>query len=245
MNETMRLARRLAQDIGCSRNEAQQYIEAGWVMVDGEVCEEPGLRIAPERTVSLMPGAKAEPAPAVTILFHKPAGLSTGPAASPDSALILPALLPAQRSAGDRSGIRPLKKHQTGLRLTDGLETEASGLLVLSQDWRVVRRLVDDANRIEHEYIVETAAPVTPWQLALLNQGVRFNGKPVEGVKASCQSESRLRLALKTPPRGLLAHICAQAGLEVLAVRRIRIGRVPLAGLAAGQWCYLPAYQKF
>lgn len=245
MSETMRLAKRLAQQTGCSRNEAQQYVEAGWVTVDGEVCEEAGLRIAPESTVVLMPGAKAEPAPAVTILFHKPAGLATGPAGSPDSALILPSLLPRQRSESDRSGIRPLKKHLTALQLTDGLETEASGLLVLTQDWRVKRKLVDDANRVEHEYLVETAAPVTPWQLALLNQPVRFNGKPVEGIKVSCQSESRLRFALKTPPRGLLAHLCAQAGLEVSGIRRVRIGRVPLAGLAAGQWSYLPEHQKF
>lgn len=245
MSETLRLAKLLAQQTGCSRSEAQQYIEAGWVTVDGAVCEEPGLRVVPGSTVILAPGAKAEAAPDITILFHKPPGLATGPAAHPDSALILPSLLPQQRSDSDRSGVQPLKKHQTGLKLTDGLETEASGLLVLTQDWRVARRLIDDANRIEHEYIVETAVPVTPWQLALLGQAVRFNGKAVEGIKVSCQSESRLRFALKTPPRGLLAHVCAQAGLQVLGMRRIRIGRVPLAGLALGQWSYLPGYLKF
>jgi len=245
VSEPVRLARRLAELTGCSRSEAQQYIEGGWVSVDGQVCEEPGLRIAPEQTVTLASGAKAEPAPPVTILFHKPPGLSTGPAGSPDSSTIVPALMPENRSAGDHSGVKPLKKHLTGLRLTDGLETTASGLLVLTQDWRIARRLVDDAARIEQEFIVETATPVTPWQLAVLNQGTHFNGKQVEGIKASCQSESRLRFALKTPARGLLDHLCTQAGLQVLGMRRIRIGRVPLAGLAVGQWCYLPAYQKF
>lgn len=245
MSEPVRLARRLAELTGCSRSEAQQYIEGGWVSVDGQVCEEPGCRIAPEQAVILAPGAKAEPASPVTILFHKPPGLSTGPAGSPDSAIIVPVLLPENRSASDHSGIKPLRKHLTGLRLTDGLETTASGLLVLTQDWRIARRLVDDAARIEQEFIVETATPVTPWQLAVLNQGTRFNGKQVEGIKASCQSESRLRFALKTPGRGLLDQLCTQAGLQVLGMRRIRIGRVPLAGLAVGQWCYLPAYQKF
>lgn len=245
MNEPMRLARRLAAQTGCSRSEAQQYIEGGWVTVDGATCEEPGLRIAPGQAVNLAPDAKAVPAPAVTILFHKPAGVATGPAGSPDSALVAPLLLRACRSASDHSGIRPLKKHLSGLTLTDGLETAASGLLVLTQDWRIARRLVDDASRVEQEFIVETALPVTPWQLALLNQGTRFNGKQVEHIKASCQSESRLRFALKAPPRGLVEHLCAQAGLQMLGMRRIRIGRVPLAGLAVGQWCYLPSYQKF
>jgi 23S rRNA pseudouridine2604 synthase len=245
VNEPVRLARRLAELTGCSRSEAQQYIEGGWVSVDGQPCEEPGMRIAPEQVVSLAPGATAAPVHPVTILFHKPPGLATGPAGSPDSSLILSSLLPENRSASDRSGIRPLKKHLAGLRLTDGLETMASGLLVLTQDWRIARRLVDDASRIEQEFIVETASAVTPWQIALLNQGIRFNGKQVEGIKASCQSESRLRFALKTPPRGLLEQVCIQAGLEVLGMRRIRVGRVPLAGLPVAQWSYLPAYQKF
>ncbi len=242
---SVRLARRLAQETGCSRSEAQQYIEGGWVLVDGQVCEEPGLRVAPENHVVLAAGARAEPAPPITLLFHKPVGLGTGPAGKPDAGLILPALVPAQRSDADRSGIRPLKKHLAGLRLTDGLETDASGLLVLTQDWRVARRRVVDAARIEHEYIVDTGTRVSDAQLAQMNQGMQFNGKPIAGLKVSRQSESRLRIVLKTPPRGLLGGLCEQTGLTPLALRRIRIGRVPLAGLEAGQWRYLAGYEKF
>ncbi|MFL6719634.1 MAG: RNA pseudouridine synthase, partial [Burkholderiaceae bacterium] len=198
MNEiaTLRLAKRLAQQTGCSRNEAQQYIEGGWVLVDGKVCEEPGMRVSPENRVVLAAGARAEPAPPVTLLFYKPVGLDTGPAGKPDAGLILPSLTHATRSAADRSGIRPLKKHFAGLQLTDGLETQASGLLVLTQDWRVARKLVDDAARIEHEYVIDTGARVSDEQLALMNRGMQFNGKAVSGLKASRQSESRLRIVL-------------------------------------------------
>lgn len=245
MSEPMRLAKRLPQEIQCSRSEAQQYIEGGWVLVDGMVCEEPGMRVKAEQQVSLIPGARSEPAPPVTILFHKPVGLGTGPSLAPDAALIEQALTLEQRSKADRTGIRPLKKHRSGLRLTDGLETSASGLLVLTQDWRVTRRLVDDAARVEHEYIVDIASQATDAQLAQINQGIRFNGNSVNAVKASRQSETRLRIVLKTPPRGLLTRLCSDAGLSLLGLRRIRIGRVPLAGLDAGQWRYLPPDHKF
>lgn len=241
----LRLAKRLAQETGCSRNEAQQYIEGGFVLVDGQVCEEPGMRVTPENRVVLVAGARAEATPPVTLLFYKPAGLATGPAGKPDAGLILPSLAPATRSEADRSGMRPLKKHAVGLCLTDGLETQASGLLVLTQDWRVTRRLVEDAARIEHEYIVDTGARVSDEQLAQMNRDMRFNGKPVSGLKVSRQSETRLRIVLKTPPRGLLERLCADAGLAVVALRRIRIGRVPLAGLEPGQWRYLAGYEKF
>ena len=247
MNEiaTLRLAKRLAQETGCSRNEAQQYIAGGWELVAGKGCEEPGMRVSPENRVVLAAGARAAPAPPVTQLFYNPVGLDTGPAGKPDAGLILPSLTHATRSAADRSGIRPLKKHFAGLQLTDGLETQASGLLVLTQDWRVARKLVEDAARIEHEYVVDTGARVSDEQLALLNRGVQFNGKAVSGLKASRQSESRLRIVLKTPPRGLLERLCAEAGLGLVALRRIRIGRLPLAGLEPGQWRYLAGYEKF
>ena len=247
MNETatLRLAKRLAEETGCSRSEAQQYIEGGWVLVDGQVCEEPGMRVSPENRVVLAAGARAEAAPPVTLLFHKPAGTATGPAGKPDAEFILPSLTHATRSAADRSGMRPLKKHFVGLQLTDRLETQASGLLVLTQDWRVARRLVEDAARIEHEYIVDTGAQVSDAQLARINQGMQFNGKAVTGLKASRQSETRLRIVLKTPPRGLIERLCAEAGLGLTALRRIRIGRLPLAGVEPGQWRYLAGYEKF
>lgn len=243
--QTVRLAKRVAQDTGCSRNEAQQYIEGGWVLVDGQVCEEPGMRVAPESRVALAAGARAEAAPPVTLLFHKPAGVDAGWADNPEVASMLAWLQPGKRSAADRSGIRPLKKHLSGLRLTDGLEAQASGLVALTQDWRVARRLIEDAGRIEHEYLIETGAPIADEALARLNRASGPDGKPVAGLKASRQSETRLRMVLKTPPRGLLARLCADAGLAIVSLRRIRIGRIPLSGLDSGQWRYLAAHEKF
>ena len=45
MSEPVRLAKRLAEMLSCSRREAEQYIEGGWVTVDGEVVEEPQFRV--------------------------------------------------------------------------------------------------------------------------------------------------------------------------------------------------------
>ena len=45
MNEPIRLAKRLAEMLPCSRREAEQYIEGGWVKVDGVVIEEPQFRV--------------------------------------------------------------------------------------------------------------------------------------------------------------------------------------------------------
>jgi 23S rRNA pseudouridine2604 synthase len=39
--------------------------------------------------------------------------------------------------------------------------------------------------------------------------------------------------------------MCSALGLEILAIKRIRIGRLPLAGLPEGQWRYLMPYERF
>ncbi|MFC5475743.1 rRNA pseudouridine synthase [Paraherbaspirillum soli] len=244
MTESIRLAKHLAEQVSCSRREAEQYIEGGWVRVDGQLVEEPGCRIDPRQTVELMPGASLEPLEPVTILWHKPAGLAL-PLDTPPAELLAQLIAPDLRAADDRSNLRFLKRHLQDLTLIDPLETKASGLQVLSQDWRIKRKLIADAATIEHEVIVEVSGQIAPDGLQLLKHGLSFSGKPLPPIKVSWQSEHRLRFALKTPPRGLIVHMCEKVGLQVVAIKCIRIGRLPMAGLAVGQWRYLLGYERF
>jgi 23S rRNA pseudouridine2604 synthase len=50
---------------------------------------------------------------------------------------------------------------------------------------------------------------------------------------------------LKTPDPGFIEYVCETAGLRLQALRRIRIGRLPMAGLAAGHWRYRLGYERF
>ncbi|MGI4849927.1 MAG: rRNA pseudouridine synthase [Janthinobacterium lividum] len=245
MTETIRLAKRVAELVPCSRRDAELTIENGAVKVDGVVIEEPGYRIAADQLVEVVPGATAEPSEPVTILFHKPAGIDTGSLAIPDMAAILPLLTAQTRMAGERSGIRLLKRHFSAVKMTDALETNASGLVVLTEDWRTVRKLVADRERIEQEFLVEVSGQLAPDGLALLNHGLRFSGKPLPSAKVSWQNETRLRFALKAPARGQIEHMCQAVGLSVVSMRRLRIGRMSLATLPPGQWRYLLKYEQF
>ena len=244
MTESIRLAKQLADQLSCSRREAEQYIEGGWVKVDGVLVEEPGQRIGAGQQIELLPEATLEPQDPVTILYHKPAGLNLF-AETPMTELAARLVAADKRSADDRAELRFLKRHLNNLNLIEPLETLASGLLIFSQDWRVTRKLVDDAAKIEHEFIVEVAGDIMPDGLKLLNHGLSFNRKPLPPIKVSWQNEKRLRFALKAPQRGLLVHMCEQVGLQVVAIKRIRIGRLPMASLAVGEWRYLLGYERF
>jgi len=232
-NDTIRLSKRVAEMVPCSRREAELYIEGGFVRVDGVLVEEPGARVAPQQHVDLAPDATLLEIAPVTILLNKPAGVSAA------------ALLTEANRAPEAQKERFLKRHVANLQAALPLPDHASGLFVFTQDFRVARKLLEEGDRVEQEFIVDVTGTIKEGGLALLNHGLNFNGKPIAPMKVSWQSEHRLRFALKGVKPGLIDHMCGQVGLEIVDMRRIRIGRVPMAGLQAGQWRYLLDYERF
>ncbi|MBI5751222.1 MAG: rRNA pseudouridine synthase [Hydrogenophilales bacterium] len=235
MSDPIRLSKRLVELVSCSRREAELYIAGGWVMVDGQVVEEPQFMVS-QQQVTLHPDASLTPLEPVTILFHQ------APATGMDADKQIRA---DTRAADDASGIRMLKQHFVRLTPCTPLEPNASGLLVFTQDWRVARKLIDDAAKIEQEYVVEVAGEIAPDGLKRLNHGLTFNGRALPPIKVSWQNETRLRFALKGVQAGQIAHMCEKVGLQVLAMKRIRLGRVSMAKLQPRQWRYLMPHERF
>jgi 23S rRNA pseudouridine2604 synthase len=240
MTNPIRLAKRVAELRACSRREAEQLIVGGWVRVEGVVVEEPQARVADER-IEIDPKAEPSQAEPVTLLLHKPPGYH----AIQGSQLAAQLLNAASHWMEDDSGISPLKKHFTQLTACVPLETDASGLVVFTQDWHVSRKLSEDAAMIEHEVIVEVTGELIPHALKRLNQGIPYNGRTPAAIKVSWQNETRLRVALKGAQVGQIAQLCAAAGLQVVSMKRIRLGGVSLGKVTSGQWRYLRMDERF
>lgn len=236
MTDPIRLSKRLIELVGCSRREAELFIEGGWVTVDGEVIDEPQFKVG-EQKVVLDPEAKATVPEPVTLLLHAPAGIDV------ESAQQL--LTPDTLSEEHRFSKRPLKGHFLRLSASADLQANASGLLVFTQDWKVLRKLTADASKIEQEYVVEVEGEMVAHGLNRLNHGLSYKGKELPAVKASWQNENRLRFAMKNPQPGIIALLCQAVGLRVVAIRRIRIGGVSIGKVPAGQWRYLSTKEKF
>ncbi|MCK7592999.1 rRNA pseudouridine synthase [Pseudomarimonas salicorniae] len=244
MTDTVRLSRRVAEIAGCSRADAERYIRNGWVSVDGVVVEAPQHRVADEQVVLAAEAERSEVEPA-TLLLHKPAGMNLlGPGEQARWAR------PEAHWPEDPSDVRPLQRHFHGLTLLAPLEAEASGLVVLSQDRRIIRRLTEEANLIEHEYVVEVSGDMRPDGLQRLSAGISRAGRSLPPCRVSWQNETRLRFAIKAVRPGQLREICSAVGLAVVSIRRLRIGRIPLGkgaegAMPAGQWRYLPVGERF
>jgi 23S rRNA pseudouridine2604 synthase len=246
-----RLAKRVAELVPCSRREAEQYIEGGWVRVNGQVVEEPMHRVSTEK-IDIDPNASLMELADVTLILNKPPGYDAMAEPEDASKKIKPAHLLLKREThaqDDASGIRLLKRHFARLDSTVPLETGASGLVVFTQDWRVLRKLEEDSGTIEQEVIVEVMGELAPEILKRLNQGLSSDGHPLPTVKVSLNSTSettsKLRFALKGVHEGLLAYLCERVGLEIVSMKRMRVGRVSMLQLPVGQWRYLQPHERF
>ncbi len=240
MSDPVRLAKYVADLAQCSRIEAEQYIKGGWVSVDGRVVEDPAHPVSTE-AVELDPAAELETVEPATVLLHKPVGYDTISGRKAAAGLVQP----ETRWADDPSGVRLLERHFHRLTPLVPLDAEASGLMVLTQDGRVWRRLTEDGDEIEQEFVVEVSGDIAPYGLRKLNHGLHYNGRALPPCKVSWQNEIRLRVAIKGVQGGQLRDMCAQVGLDVVAIRRLRIGKISLAKMPVGAWRYLPVGERF
>ncbi|MDY0206744.1 MAG: RNA pseudouridine synthase [Pseudomonas sp.] len=238
MTDSVRLSKHLIDLIGCSRREAQLYIEGGWVLVNGSIIDEPQFQIT-DQLVELRPQAVAEPLPAITLLLNQP----LMPNATFEQQLDL--LSPETHWAEDPSRILQLKGHFARLNSELPLQDNATGLQVFTQDWRTLRKLTDDRTRLEQEYVVQVTGEISAQQLKRLAHAQMINGVGLPGCKASQQNEEHIRMVLKDPSEGVIERLCASINLQVVAMKRIRIGAMSMGKLPLGQWRYCTATQKF
>lgn len=245
MSVPVRLAHRVAELFGCSRADAEQYIQNGWVSVDGQVVEAPQHPVTDE-AVTLHSDARLEPVEPATVLLHKPPGFDAISGRRAAAALVKP----ETHWADDPSRVRILQRHFQRLTPLVSMDADASGLMVFTQDGRVWRRLTEDGDSIEHEYLVEVSGEIGPYGLRKLNHGLSYGGRELPPCKVSWQNENRLRFAIKGAQGGQLRDMCQQVGLKVVSIRRLRIGQIvlgkgPDGAMPPGQWRYLPVGEKF
>ena len=236
-SEPLRLSKRVAAQLPCSRQEAELYILGGWVSVDGAVEEHPQARVRPDQVVALADGARAEPIAPVTLLWHKPAGQAVEgwqPEAS-------------QRWPGDRSGQRWLQVHTRQLMPLLAPPAQASGLVVFTQSPGVARKLNDRQHPLEQEWLIDVNEVPADRDALLrtLTRAPAERAAPWPPFRASWQSDRRLRVVVKGEAPGLVSELCRRLGPLLSGLRRQRLGRVGLDGLPDGQWRYAGMGERF
>lgn len=246
-----RLSKRMTALGMASRREADEWIGAGWVKVDGKMAAL-GQRVGPDVKIEIDPLAFRQQAQQVTILLHKPIGYVSGQAEDgyePASVLVKS----GNQWKDDASGIKFHIGHARGLAPAGRLDIDSTGMLVLTQDGRVARTLIGEDSKVEKEYLVrvEYAGEGAPMQrfpaqdLALLNHGLVLDDVQLKPAKVSWINDDQLRFVLREGRKRQIRRMCELVGLKVIGLKRVRIGRINLGHLPAGQWRFLAPWEKF
>jgi 23S rRNA pseudouridine2604 synthase len=244
----MRLSKRMSELGIASRREADEWIEKGWVRVDGQVVKELGSRVVPGQRITVDAKAKYQQAQRVTVLVNKPVGYVSGQAEDGyEPAVVL--VTPQNQWREDHSGTRFMREHLKSLVPAGRLDIDSVGLLVLTQDGRVAKQLIGEDSSIEKEYLVRVERPANGQRpgasLTLLNHGLELDGEALRPARVEWLNEDQLRFVLKQGKKRQIRRMCEAVGLKVLGLKRVRIGAVVLGDLPAGQWRYLRADESF
>jgi 23S rRNA pseudouridine2604 synthase len=239
----VRLSKVMSERGMCSRREADLWIERGWVLVNGERISELGSRIDPQAEIAISKDAARDQAKQVTILLNKPVGYVSGqpePNCTPAVKLIL------AESQVKQSGDPEFKPWMLrGLAPAGRLDIDSTGLLVMTQDGRVAKKLIGEDSGVEKEYLVRVSGEMIPNGLALLKHGLELDGKPLKQAWVKQLNEDQLHFILREGKKRQIRRMCELVGLTVIGLKRVRIGRVMLGDLQQGQWRFLRANESF
>ena len=248
----MRLNKRMAELGICSRREADEWIERGWVRVDGELARI-GMQVTPESKIEIDSQAEGERAARVTVLLNKPIGYVSGQAEGGHKPAVT--LIKAEaRWEDDRSRTRFHPRQLMGMAPAGRLDIDSTGLLVLTQDGRIARTLIGEDSAIEKEYLVrvsydgvgERVSSVFPRErLAQLRHGLELDGSALKHAQVEWENPEQLRFVLTEGKKRQIRRMCELVGLRVVGLKRVRIGGVKLGDLPLGQWRFLREDEHF
>lgn len=225
--EGERIAKLLARAGIASRREVERMIAEGRVALDGKVLETPAT-ILPSLKGVTVDGKPVSAAEATRLFaFHKPTGLITAerdPAGRPTIYTALRNALP--KNAGR---VMPIGR----------LDLNTEGLLLLTNDGEVKRKLELPASRIPRTYRARAFGVVTQEQLEDLIEGVEIDGMRYGSIDANLERSSGRNLWIEMTitegknreVRRVLEHL----GLQVNRLIRVGYGPFNLGDLPRGQ----------
>ncbi len=240
----MRLSKRMAELGLCSRREADQWIERGWVFVDGVKTDVLGSKVLPGQRISVARAAEKERDLRVTVLINKPIGYVSSQAEDgykPASILVVP----SAHWNNDPRTLAPDWRPPRGLAPAGRLDIDSTGLLVLTQDGRIARQLIGDASNVEKEYLVRVAGTLSDADLQRMQHGLVLDGVALKPALVTWQNRDQLRVVLREGRKRQIRRMCELVGLSVLGLKRVRVGGVMLGDLPIGQWRHLGPDEAF
>ncbi|HXO91456.1 MAG TPA: pseudouridine synthase [Stellaceae bacterium] len=223
-----RIAKLLARAGLCSRRDAERWIAAGRVSVDGHVLTTPAVTVTAANDVRVDGAPLPTPDRPRLWRYHKPTGLVT-----------------THRDEKGRSTVfDALPKELPRVVSVGRLDLNSEGLLLLTNDGALARRLELPATGWLRRYKVRVHGEVDPDRLAALEKGITIAGTAYGPIRASLEREQGsnawIALALREGKNREVRRVLEHLGLPVTRLIRLSFGPFQLGNLARGEIAEVP-----
>jgi 23S rRNA pseudouridine2605 synthase len=223
----VRLHKLLARSGVASRRKCEELMLAGEVTVDGEVVTRLGTKVDPTAAVIRVSGNRLPPmSPNVYLALNKPVGV-TSTMSDPH----------AERTLSDLVEGRPERLFHVGR-----LDTDTSGLLLLTNDGEFAQRMAHPSYEVDKTYVAAVEGVVYPNVVKRLLAGVTLEDGPVTvssvklvGGQGTARDGSILELVIHEGRNRIVRRLLDEVGHPVRQLSRTAIGPVALGQLGVGE----------
>jgi len=223
--EEIRLNKFIAHAGFCSRRDADDYISAGKVEVNGEVTTELGTKVRRKDTV-VVDGQNLSLEPFVYLLLNKGENVIT-----------------TTDDEKDRTTVMDIIEDATGSRVypVGRLDRNTTGLLVLTNDGDLAHRLMHPSYSIRKTYHVKTEKPLTEKQLGEYLKGVELEDGVAKAnhVKQFVDMPEMFEISVFEGRNRLIRRMVEFHGTEVTKLKRVEYAGLTLKNVSMGRWRYL------
>lgn len=215
----MRIQKYFSQEGILSRRETEKYIRAGKISVNGEIIKDLGRQIDPTTDRVEIIGVKKMGGlgEKETVIINKPRGIVSSRIKSEGKTIY---------------DLFPQYKH---LHIAGRLDKDSEGLVLLTNDGVLAKKLTSEAHIIEKEYRVFVRETVRPNMLSIMSRGMRLDDGMTLPAKTKRIGAHEFTIILKEGRNHQIRRMASAVHLTVGRLVRVRIGTLTLGTLKSGE----------
>jgi 23S rRNA pseudouridine2605 synthase len=223
-----RLSKVLQQSGAASRRGAEELIFEGKVKVNGVVILKPEHRVLPQDSITLNGKKIGKTQQKLYFVLNKPTGY----------------LCSNERLGKERLVIDLFDSIKERLYTVGRLDKDTSGLLIVTNDGTFANTVMHPRYGVEKEYLVKADREVSQDHLFKISKGTYVEGIHVQPKRVQKVRRGTLKIIVGEGKKREVRHLVEDAGLQVVELKRIRIGDVRLGTLPSGMWRAMTEKEK-
>lgn len=215
--DSIRLNKYISESGFCSRREADKFIDAGYVTIDGQKATM-GTKVTKGQVVKVNGKTISKEDDLVYIVLNKPVGITCTTEHKVKGNIV--------DFVGHKKRIFPIGR----------LDKDSQGLILLTNDGDIVNKVLRAGNNHEKEYIVTVNKSINEDFVNKMSNGVRILGQVTKTCYVKKEGNNTFRIILTQGLNRQIRRMCETLGFEVVKLKRVRIMNINLGELKIGQW---------